>query len=495
MTTIPVWFNEGLAEYFSTFKLRGKEAEAGHPIARHIVLLRERFIPLTELLAVDQESPLYNEGTRRSIFYAESWALVHYVLLGRPDGIATINKYLTAYMTGTRSEDALAAAVGVSIKTLDGELRSYVQRLLFHAVKYTLSEPVHVDNPETGTTIAPPDAAARLGEIQLQVSRVGEATPRIESAAAATPAAGRAQLALAKLRLRQHREAEAWPPLQRAAALSPDDFSAQYMYGLTLLRSGGNSSSNASDEWVQAARAALARAVAIHPDSAAAQAWFGYAGLQGKSNLEEARAATTKAIELAPGRLDYALQLGEIRIRMGDIAGARQLLTSVAKVGGDAREATRAARLLRTLDERERLAADPRAAAASQGSARETATVGVALDDSVASARETLDSTRVVFQLRKVQVGEQRVFGVLATIECGAAGVRFRVRANGQDVAAAAKRIEDVDLIAYGNTQNSTISCGARVPPDVVYFTWTPSAAGGEGDAVAVEFMPKGYVP
>jgi len=182
-------------------------------------------------------------------------------------------------------------------------------------------------------------------------------------------------------------------------------------------------------------------------------------------------------------------------IRMGDVAGARQLLTSVAKVGGDAREATRAARLLRTLDERERLAADRRAAAASQGSARETATVGVALDDPVASARETLDLTRVAFQLRKVQTGEQRVFGVLVTIECGAAGVRFRVRANGQDVAAAAKRIEDVDLIAYGNTQNSTISCGARVPPDVVYFTWTPSAAGGEGDAVAVEFMPKGYVP
>ena len=495
MTTIPVWFNEGLGEYFSTFKLRGKEAEAGHPIARHIVLFRERFIPLTELLAVDQESPLYNEGTRRSIFYAESWALVHYVLLGRPDGIATINKYLTAYMAGTRSEDALAAAVGVPIKTLDGELRSYVQRLLFHAVKYTLSEPVQVDNPETDATIAPPDAAARLGEIQLQVSRVDEATRRIESAAAATPPAGRAQLALAKLRLRQHREAEAWPPLQRAAALSPDDFSAQYLYGLTLLRSGGNSSSNASDEWVQAARAALARAVAIHPDSAAAQAWFGYAGLQGKSNLEEARAATTKAIELAPGRLDYALQLGEIRIRMVDVADARQLLTSVAKVSGDAREATRAARLLRMLDQRERLAADPRAAAASQGSARETATVGVALDDPVASARETLDLTRVAFQLRKVQTGEQRVFGVLVTIECGAAGVRFRVRANGQDVAAAAKRLEDVDLIAYGNTQNSTISCGARVPPDVVYFTWTPSAAGGEGDAVAVEFMPKGYVP
>ena len=495
MTSIPVWFNEGLAEYFSTFKLRGNEAEAGHPIARHIVLLRERFIPLTELLAVDHASPLYNEGTRRSIFYAESWALVHYLLLGRADGVAKINKYLSAYMDGARSEDALAASVGVPIKTLDGELRSYVRRMLFPAVKYTLSEPVQVDDPETAATITPADAAARLGEIQLQVGRVDEATLRIENAAAATPPAGRAQLTLAKLRLYQHRETEAWPALQKAVALSPDDFSAQYLYGLTLLRSDGSPSANAPGGWVQAARASLERAVVLHPDSAAAQAWLGYAELQGESNLEGARDATTKAIKLAPGRLDYALQLGEIRIRMADAAGARQLLTSIAKVGGDAGEAAQAARLLRMLDEQERLVADRRAAAASQGSARETDPEKVAHDDPVGSARETLDLTRVVFQLRKVQIGEQRVFGVLISIECGAPGVRVRVRTNGQEVAATARRMEDVDLIAYGNTQNFTISCGARVPPDVVYFTWTPSVSGGEGRAVAIEFMPNGYVP
>jgi len=113
----------------------------------------------------------------------------------------------------------------------------------------------------------------------------------------------------------------------------------------------------------------------------------------------------------------------------------------------------------------------------------------------VTSGRDTLDLTRVVFELRKVQEGEQRVFGVLVTIDCGARGVRFRVRSNGEDFAAVATRIEDVDLIAYGNTQKVAISCGARVPPDTVYLTWTASAAGGDGHAVAVEFMPKGYVP
>ena len=58
----------------------GRVIEQPHPE------LRERFIPLPELMAVRHDSPLYNEGDRRSIFYAESWALLHYLLMGSPSG-------------------------------------------------------------------------------------------------------------------------------------------------------------------------------------------------------------------------------------------------------------------------------------------------------------------------------------------------------------------------------------------------------------------------
>ena len=57
---VPAWLNEGLAEYYSTFDLveDGRKAHIGKPIARHVLLLRERFIPLNELLAVDHSSAL-----------------------------------------------------------------------------------------------------------------------------------------------------------------------------------------------------------------------------------------------------------------------------------------------------------------------------------------------------------------------------------------------------------------------------------------------------
>ena len=64
--SIPIWLNEGLAEYYSTYKLAasGKRADIGRPVPQHVNLLRQRFIPLTQLIGVQRSSELYDEGTR-----------------------------------------------------------------------------------------------------------------------------------------------------------------------------------------------------------------------------------------------------------------------------------------------------------------------------------------------------------------------------------------------------------------------------------------------
>ena len=71
-----------------------REAKLGRVKEEHVYDLRERFIPLAELLAVDHKSPLYNEGDRRGVFYAESWALVHYLLIGNPKRKGQLAAYL-----------------------------------------------------------------------------------------------------------------------------------------------------------------------------------------------------------------------------------------------------------------------------------------------------------------------------------------------------------------------------------------------------------------
>src|SRR5215204_4180674 len=83
--SVPPWLNEGLAEFYSTLNFSSdQKVVLGRPIRRHISLLRRNsLIPLRVLFEVDYKSPHYNESDKQSIFYAESWALMHYLMINR----------------------------------------------------------------------------------------------------------------------------------------------------------------------------------------------------------------------------------------------------------------------------------------------------------------------------------------------------------------------------------------------------------------------------
>ena len=365
---VPVWLNEGLAEYYSTFRLTGDrlKAEVGRPIDHHVSLLRRESIPLADLLAVGHSSSLYNEAARRSVFYAESWALTHYLLAGRPDGAAAVNRYMTALADGREQGDAFREAFGVTPVEMDKELRQYVRRPSFLSMTYALPARVDVDEPERARTLAAADAEARLGEVQMRIGRMDEATVRIEAAAARGPEVAQAQLTLALLRMRQGGEsAPTVTLLQKAAALAPDDFLTLYTYALALLRQDPdwppstqspqktqNNENSPPDDPREMAHAVLTRAVALNPDSADALAWQAYADVALGVRLPEARAAITRAIALVPGRLDYRLRLAEVCLRQGDHAEARRLLKEIAVAMGDEATSYEARLLLAQLDRR-----------------------------------------------------------------------------------------------------------------------------------------------
>lgn len=79
----PIWFNEGMAELLSSIKVIGETMEIGRPHDRRLMALQhERLLPLETLFAVDHGSPIYRSNDHTGIFYAESWALLHYWYFG-----------------------------------------------------------------------------------------------------------------------------------------------------------------------------------------------------------------------------------------------------------------------------------------------------------------------------------------------------------------------------------------------------------------------------
>src|SRR5438105_11286131 len=234
---IPLWLDEGLAEYYSTYALErdGTRANIGRPIVWHVAILRQAYIPITTLLAVDHRSPMYNERDRQTIFYAEAWALTHYLMTRMPGGADGINRYVTGIAKGGRPNDVFAQAFGKTPAEIDKELRTYIHGYSFDSKIFTFRAKVEARPSDEGRTLGAAEAAARLGDLQRRVGHLDDAAVRIEGAVAAMPDAAVPQLATALLRLDQKQLDVAWTALERAAALAPDDFWTQLAYGQSVL--------------------------------------------------------------------------------------------------------------------------------------------------------------------------------------------------------------------------------------------------------------------
>lgn len=79
----PAWYNEGTAEIYSTIKLDHGQVELGHPpVGRVYELQRENLLPLEQIFATTQASTIFTQGKHTGIFYAQSWALLHFCYFG-----------------------------------------------------------------------------------------------------------------------------------------------------------------------------------------------------------------------------------------------------------------------------------------------------------------------------------------------------------------------------------------------------------------------------
>jgi len=125
---LPLWFNEGVAEVFSTFKAEKDSVEWGRAIDRHVLLLRrDQPLPLEQLLYVTADNPLYYQEHRMGIFYAESWAFVHYSLFGRNLGVASpLTNYLKTLSSGLHPDEAFTQAYTGTYKEYDKKLWTYL---------------------------------------------------------------------------------------------------------------------------------------------------------------------------------------------------------------------------------------------------------------------------------------------------------------------------------------------------------------------------------
>jgi hypothetical protein len=75
---LPLWLEEGLAEFYGNTAFDGKQVILGMADPNQLrILQRTSMIPIETLITADSGSPLYNAQEHSGTFYAESWAVVH----------------------------------------------------------------------------------------------------------------------------------------------------------------------------------------------------------------------------------------------------------------------------------------------------------------------------------------------------------------------------------------------------------------------------------
>ena len=474
MESSPLWFNEGLAESYTSFSVTddGQRASLGKVLPWHILRLRQQWVPLVTLLDVTHDSPMYNEKDRMGVFYAESWVLVHYLLLGEHQKYAPhAAEFLGLLSAGKEPNEAAKQALHIPLDGLEKGIRGYVNQELFPLQTVRFTERIGAVDRLPVAPAAEADVHATLGELLATMQRDGEARAQLDAALALDPESPTAHMALGRMLLASHRADEARPHLRKAAVPPDAPWAVHWDYALLQIQARLSDQPAVDDEAIESA---LRRVIAANPSFGDAYGQLGWLRAQSPEHLKEAAALVRKALEFEPGSDEYQLLLATILMNQQDLPAAHQALERLTRSGTTPAMRETATNMLATVRRYESQPAQPSA-------------------ESTSSSATTGAGVMPVF--REPKAGEERVAGWLTAIECGQKGVVLVARVDGKPLRVHADRFESIDFITYRDDLSGSINCGRRSPEDVVVLTFRPGGSGVAGEAVAVEFPPANFVP
>jgi tetratricopeptide (TPR) repeat protein len=304
----PLWFNEGLAELYQTFSIVGSKVRIGVPPAGHLGRLRNGYLmPLAQLFAVTHSSPEYTEADDQALFYAQSWAMVHYLTIGSSKRRAQLIRFLALADQGADLNEAFRQAFGSAYLELESELRRYVYRAIFSH----LERPVEIDLKTSITVREMPQemVLCRLGELlALQVPVRPEAKEHFQAALLIHSGYGPALGGIGELARLAGKSNEAVGLLSQAAAAAPDDYLTQYRYGVTLQETNGE---------LSRVIASLRRTIALRPDFEPAWTTLSRAHVDTDKVTLDAIKDVEVAYERMPERMEVAFNLLVLYLRAG----------------------------------------------------------------------------------------------------------------------------------------------------------------------------------
>lgn len=506
----PLWFNEGLAEYYSTFKIsEDRKIAIGRHIDKHVLLLREsRMLPLKTLFEVDHESPHYNESKKQGIFYAQSWALMHYMLIGKTGRVEPLVKFLQLQNEKVPLEQAFQQAFEMPFDALEKDLRNYVKQDRYNFVQGQFERKVELDANIQVTPLTEAESQAYLGDLLLHSNRA-DAYTYLEKALKLDPNLGMAHASLGMAYFREGKVAEARASLERAVAANSQNYLAHYYYAYTLSRQTpeGQPIGRYTPEVSAKIKTHLQQAIKLRPDYLESYNLLAFVSLVTGEGLTEAMESLKQALKAAPGRDDFSFTLAQLYARVGDYKTSRQMLEQLSKSSNaDGYLRQHSASLLKQIQQiEEAVGSHDQLKQAKSTNSGPPKLVNVGPDGSSATnppppapePEPTVDPSRYLREvLRKPGAGETQLEGKLLRIDCDAKGIVFVVQTEAGLLRLRTANFEDIELTTYDTNVKGEIKCGERKPVNVVVVCYLPNTdkkIKADGLLKSIEFVPDDF--
>jgi tetratricopeptide (TPR) repeat protein len=356
---IPVWLDEGLAEYYGETRiLRSNRVQLGRASRASLETLRQSsLLPLETLLTVDHKSPEYREGDKAGVFYAQSWALVHYLLMDEKAKKAGLfQKYLQA-LSQDPDPIAVARKAWGDLAAVQSSLYAYTQQGRFHFWDLPLGPQTAVAEFPSRPLSEAESLVAR-GEFLRDKGQSAEARALLQQALALDPKLAAARVALAVEQFRAADMAGARENLERAEALGSQDARTPLL--LAEIALARNDLSPAERQkvaaWLETARSRRPEDPEVHMQLCRFHA-------SDPGSRQQALLAGRKALELDPDDPSHWANFGYVCMVLGEEQAAKavgdRIRSQVGRPGWDEAHANYQPSLERFLESRQRLASPP----------------------------------------------------------------------------------------------------------------------------------------
>jgi tetratricopeptide (TPR) repeat protein len=511
---VPPWFNEGLAEYYQTFAIEEDQtAKLGLPQSQHLYLLQQtKLIPLETLFKISNHALHQNGNHSRSIFYAQSWALIHYLVQGGKS--AGLGKFLALSLKEVPSEKAFQEAFQMSYAQMEKELKKYVEQNTYKYLKISFKDKLVFENEMQMSMLSEAESNAYLGDLLYHTNRADDAESYLQKAVALKPDLSMANTTFGMVKIRQRKYSEAKNYLEKAISEDQKNHLAFYQYAYLLSREGrdefGFVGSFPADKSAKM-RDLLKKAIAINPSFTESYELLAFVSLVNNEQLDEAILYLQKALKYQPGNQRYALRIAEINMRQNKFTEAAAIVGKIARTADEPEIKAQAENLTGQLrqiqevnarNEAARKQYEEAVAAANKNGGQPVlinrrANGKTLSPEEMAKAEEEAKMRWLNQALRKAAPAEKQVVGQIQKIECKGTSVAFNVKTDSEAFTLSSKDFETLALTAFvADAQEAQIGCGANVADFNAVLTYKPQADvknANRGELIAIDFVPKNF--